>query len=85
MDKKDMNEVVMKDYLKELSPFENYPEPAKYPLIDIGRPTRHKWYKYEIINQRKRRLQYNIIPHKYASPLEKLKSFAQNLPYQQKQ
>lgn len=85
MDKKDLNESVMKDYLKELSPFEGRPEPAKYPLADL-KPVRPRWYKYELINKRKRRCQYSIIPFKHPapSPKEKLDRFIQSLPYQQK-
>lgn len=82
-DKKEINEQVMKEYLKQLTPFEYYPEPAKYPLIDLGR-VKPRWYKMEEINRRKRRMQYNIIPFKYASPLNKFNSFIKNLPYQQK-
>ena len=42
MDRKKINEDVMKKYLKELSPFESYPEPAKYPILDVEH-VRPKW------------------------------------------
>lgn len=83
MDKKDLNENVVKDYLKEINPFDARPEPAKFPLVDVG-IVRPRWYKYELINKRKRRLQYSIIPFKYATPSNKLENFVKNLPYQQK-
>lgn len=85
MDKKELNEHVMKDYLKELSPFESpRPEPAKYPLVDIDRALKPRWYRYELTDKRKRRLQYSIIPFKHVDRNDRLKTFVQNLPYQQK-
>jgi hypothetical protein len=83
MDKKEINENVMKEYLKEISPFEAYPEPEKYPLIDIGR-VKPRWYKYEMIYNRSRKQQYSIVPFKYSSPHRKVNNFIKNLPYQQK-
>lgn len=35
----------MKKYFKELSPFESYPEQAKYPILDIEH-VKPKWYIY---------------------------------------
>jgi len=42
MDRKEISEDVMKKYLKDLSPFETYPEPAKYPILDVEH-VRPKW------------------------------------------
>lgn len=82
MDKKELNEQVMKDYLKLLSPFAPYPEPAKYPLIDLKRPS-HRWYKFETENIRKRKHQYSQIPFKYFSPTNSIREQIKNLPFQQ--
>jgi hypothetical protein len=83
VDKKDLNEEIMKDYLKQLSPFESYPEPAKYPILDLH-VVKPRWYKYEQESYRKRRHQYSMIPFKYFSPNKKLEESIKQLPYQQK-
>ena len=82
-DKKQLNEEVMKDYLKNLSPFEYYPKPSKYPLLDIDK-VKPRWYKYEAESQRKRKHQYSIIPYKHSSIDEKFEEKIKSLPYQQK-
>ena len=84
MDKKETNEHILKEYLKELTPFEYYSEPAKYPLINLAKFKKPRWYKFEEINRRKRRVQYHIIPFKYTSPFDKFNNLIKNLPYQQK-
>jgi hypothetical protein len=82
MDKAELNETVFKNYIKDLSPFEPYPEPEKYPLLDVN-IVKPKWYKYELESMRKRRHQYSLIPFKYSSPIKKIKEEINNLPYQQ--
>ena len=83
MDKKDLNEEVMKEYLKNLSPFEYYPEPSKYPMLDL-QYVKPRWMKYELESYRKRKHQYSIIPYKYYSPDQKLNETIKSLPYKQK-
>lgn len=81
MDKKDLNEQVMKEYLKELNPFDSYPESTKYPLIDMKR-VRPRWFKYEEQNIRTRKHQYQDIPFKYSKNLKKINEHIASLPYQ---
>ena len=83
-DRKILNEFVMKEYLKELSPFEAYPEPEKYPLMDT-KYIQPRWYRYETDNMRKRKHQYSIIPYKYSksSQINKANELIKNLPFQQ--
>lgn len=82
MDKKELNEQVMKDYMKQLSPFEYYPEPAKYPLLGL-RKNGPRWHKFEMENYRKRKQQFSSIPFKYFSPTNKIDEQIKNLPFQQ--
>jgi hypothetical protein len=76
---------LIKDYLKELTPFEPYPEPEKYPLLDLKNGTKPRWYFYEQDSIRKRKHQYSIIPYKYSknAHLNKTKELIKNMPYQQ--
>ena len=83
MDKKDVNERVIKKYLKNASPFEPIDEPAKYPILDVD-IVRPMWYKYELESYRKRNHEYSIIPNKYSHQLKQIKQSLKNLPYQQK-
>ncbi len=80
-DRKDINEHVMKDYLKEISPFEPHPEPAKYPILDLE-VVKPRWFKYELENKRQRNHEWNIAPFKYSHRIEKKKEQIKNLPYQ---
>jgi hypothetical protein len=82
MDKKDISEQVVKKYLKEIEPFEPYPDPAKYRMLGI-KHTNPRWYKYELENAIQRKHQYSIVPFKKASPSEvKTAEFIKNLPFQ---
>ncbi|CAF0747875.1 unnamed protein product [Brachionus calyciflorus] len=83
-DKKELNEHVVKDYMKLVDPFRPHPEPAKYPLIDLKR-NGPRWYKFEMENLRKRSQQFKQIPFEYFSPTIKIQQQIQNLPYQQKE
>lgn len=83
MDKKDLNEQVLKSYLKELSPFESYPEPAKYKLLRPSKRTNPRWYKYEQESRILRKHQYSMIPFEHYSPREdKLNEYINSLPFQ---
>jgi len=81
MDKKLINEQVMKQYLKDLNPFESHPEPTKYPLIDM-KNFKPRWYKYEVQNIRTRKHQYKDIPFKYSKNVKKINEYVSSLPYQ---
>jgi hypothetical protein len=80
-DRKDIQEHVMKDYLKEISPFAPYPTPAKYPILDL-QVVKPRWFKYEMENKRQRAHEWNIAPYKYSHCLEKKKDQIKHLPYQ---
>jgi hypothetical protein len=84
MDKKTLNEQIIKDYLKELSPLEAYPEPEKYPSMDT-KYIQPRWFRYETDSFRQRKHQYHIIPYKYSKngSINKTKELLKNLPYQQ--
>jgi hypothetical protein len=64
-----------------LDPFEPYPEPAKYPILDVDR-VNPKWYKYELESFRQRKHEYSLIPYKYSHKNQKIRELIQNLPYQ---
>ena len=82
-DKKVINEHVLKTYLKDLSPFEAYPDPAKYKLLGVTH-TKPRWLKIETENMVRRKQQYSMIPFKHASiSAKKVEEFIQCLPYQQ--
>lgn len=80
-DRKEVNERIMKNYLKDVNPFEPYQEGAKYPILDVG-IVRPRWYKYELENERKRKNEWNLVPFKYSHKNEKKIEFLKNLPYQ---
>lgn len=80
-DRKEINEHVMKDYLKGISPFAGHPEPAKYPSLDL-QIVKPRWFKYELENKRLRKHEWNIAPYKYSHGLEKKKESLKHLPYQ---
>jgi hypothetical protein len=85
-DKKEIGEIVMKKYLKELSPFEPYPEPAKYKMLSKKKGIQPRWMRFEIDSERLRKHEFSMIPYAYADPTQsKVEEFIQNLPYQQKQ
>lgn len=81
-DRKEINEYIIKDYLRELSPFEAYPTPAKYPVLDV-KQIKPRWYKYEIENKRLRDHEWNIVPFKYSHRIDKKLESLKHLPYQQ--
>lgn len=83
MDNKEINETVLKKYLKEMSPFELQPKQAKYPLLDL-KNIRPKWYKNELIDFRNRRNQYSIAPFTFTPVYNKSNEIVYNLPYQKK-
>jgi hypothetical protein len=85
MDKKKLNENVLKAYIKDLSPFEAYPEPAKYKMLGVNTRTNPRWYKYEQDSLIQRKHHYAQIPYKSTAPVQakKVNEFLQNLPYQQ--
>jgi hypothetical protein len=83
-DKKQVNEEIMRDYLKELSPFEKHPKALEYPLIEPIDGKIHRWFKYEYDEYRLRESRYSIIPFKHHSAkLNKIKVL-KSLPYQEK-
>lgn len=83
-DNKQVNEEIIRDYLKDLSPFEKHPKALEYPLIEPIEGKIHKWYKYEYNEYRLREGRYSKIPFKhFSSKLNKIKVL-ESLPYQEK-
>lgn len=80
-DRKDINEYVMKDYLKAVSPFEADLAPAKYPILDV-KTIKPRWLKYEIENRRQRKQEWNLVPFEYSHEMKKKRNLIENLPYQ---
>jgi hypothetical protein len=82
-DKKDINEFVLKTYLKELSPFEDYPKELEYPLIESTRSIRNmpKWYRFELENKKMREHKWSIVPFKHSATATQLMSKPFSLPY----
>lgn len=81
-DTKSINEGILKEYLKQLSPFESRPQPLEFPLIEKTDQKKHpRWYRHEFKAYRLRENKWSLIPFKYSSltmlELSKIKS----LPY----
>ena len=80
-DRKDINEHIMKNYLKDITPLNSEVTPAKYPILDV-KSIKPRWLKYEIETKRLRKQEWNIAPHKYSHNIEKKRAYLKNLPYQ---
>lgn len=81
-DIKEINEEVLNDYMKETSPFEDYPEPLIYPGVEPAPKNSPKWYRFEYKDKMFRRQKWDIVPFKYSS--EKLAGikYFKSLPFQ---
>jgi hypothetical protein len=82
-DKKDVNEFLLKSYLKELSPFDDYPKELEYPLIESLRTFRNipNWYKFELHDIKMRKNKWSLVPYKYSAKATQLQSKPLSLPY----
>lgn len=81
-DSKTLKEEVLKDYLKQVSPFEGRPKPLEYPLIErIDRKKYHRWYRLELNAYRTRENKWSQIPFKYSSQTMLELSKIKSLPY----
>ena len=85
-DIKQTNEEVMKEYIKQLSPFEPYPEESKFAKADLKPEQKPRWYRYELKNMVSRKHQYSMIPFKYSREArhQKIMDHLASLPYQTK-
>lgn len=61
-DRKDVNEEVIKHYLKMTCPFNGYPNIPKYPLAVPNEKWIPDWYKYELIKYHKRQGKWKMMP-----------------------
>ncbi|CAF1651333.1 unnamed protein product [Rotaria magnacalcarata] len=61
-DRKDVNEEVIKHYLKMTCPFNGYPNVPKYPLAAPNEKWVPDWYKYELVKYHKRQGKWKMMP-----------------------
>jgi hypothetical protein len=81
-DIKEINEEVMKEYLKQISPFEEYPEQLKYPGVEPRPESVPRWYNYEFEDIKYRRQKWDIVPYKFSSLKIQDSKYLKSLPYQ---
>ncbi len=83
-DKKDIAEFVMKKYLPELSPFDDYPKELEYPLIESANATNKRvprWFGYELNHMKMREHRWSLVPFKYSAKATQLLKKPFSLPY----
>lgn len=85
-DIKQTNEEVIKEYIRELSPFEPYPDESKFAKADLKPDLKPRWYRFELKNVVSRKNQYSMIPFKYSREArhKKIMDHLASLPYQTK-
>jgi hypothetical protein len=76
----------MKNYLKELSPFEDYPKELEYPLLERVRSQTQRnrlprWYMYELRHFRLREHKWKLIPYKNTARAWKMLNKPFSVPY----
>ena len=81
-DIKKINEEVMKDYLKQVSPFEDYPEQLKYVGVEPPPTNVPRWYTFEFEDIKHRRQKWDIVSFKFSSLKIRESKYLKSLPYQ---
>jgi hypothetical protein len=81
-DTKTLKEEILKDYLKQVSPFEGRPKTLEFPLIEkMDRKKYPRWYRHEYNGYRMRDNKWSQIPFKYSSQTMLELSKIKSLPY----